>query len=210
MVLKIVALYYPVKSSKFLDRLFPNLVWRKGEEKVIYLTFDDGPTPEITDWTLDILKQYNAKGTFFVLGKNVEAEGLIYQRLLDEGHTVGNHTQNHKNGWITKLNEYVADIEKAAEVIDSKLFRPPYGKLRPRQAKWLVKNGYTPIMWTVMPGDFDQTISSEQCWQNIKNNTSEGSIIVMHDSVKASQHLKYILPKTLAHFSELGYEFKAL
>lgn len=203
-------MYYPIKSSILFEKLFPELVWKMPAKKVIYLTFDDGPTPDVSTWVLDRLKSFDAKATFFCLGKNVQSESVIYNRLLDEGHAVGNHSFSHKNGWKSTLKDYCEDILEAEKYIDSKLFRPPYGKIRSRQTKWVKEQGYHIIMWSIMPGDFDASISSEECWENIKTNTKEGSIIVLHDSVKSEKHLRYILPKTLEHFTNLGFEFKAI
>lgn len=179
------------------------------ETKTVYLTFDDGPIPEATPWVLDQLQEYNAKATFFCVGENVRKYPKIYQRILDEGHTVGNHTYNHLNAWKTKKHTYLSNVEEASEVIDSKLFRPPYGKLTPALSKKIAED-YDIIMWDILSGDFDSNISAEKCLSNVKKNAREGSIIVFHDSIKAIDKLKVVLPHVLAYFSDQGIEMKAI
>ena len=161
-----------------------------GTEKIIYLSFDDGPHPFATPFVLDELKKHKAKGTFFCIGKNVQENTAIYKRILDEGHAVGNHTHHHLNGWQTPQDAYLKDIAEAGKFIYSNLFRPPYGKATKAQLKILSALPYqlSPIMWTVLSGDFDTQLSKEKCLNNILNKTSKGSIIVFHDSEKA---LKY-------------------
>ena len=211
---------YFIKIPKFIKCIFPTLIWDvPTDEKVIYLTFDDGPTPEITDWVLNELNQYNAKVTFFCIGKNIVANPAILKRIINNGHTVGNHTHNHLNKWKVSRKTYLKDIKQTHEVLlqqiglqteTNKLFRPPYGKISPKVASKLLKKGYKVIMWDVLSGDFDLSITKEKCLENVLENTVNGSIIVFHDSIKASNNLKYCLPKTLAHYSKKGYEFKAL
>ena len=158
-------------------------------EKNIYLTFDDGPHPVATPFVLDELKKYTAKATFFCIGKNVIEHPAIYKRIIDEGHGVGNHTHNHLNGWKTNTNEYLNDVMIASKLFKSNLFRPPYGKLRSIQAKRIADaiadKSAKIVMWDVLSGDFDETLSKEQCLKNVIDNTVEGSIIVFHDSEKA-------------------------
>lgn len=211
-----------VKTPKPAKSLFPDLVWDiPSKEKVIYLTFDDGPTPIITNWTLDVLKQYNAKATFFCIGKNVEAYPLIFKRILTEGHSIGNHSYNHLKGWTTSTENYVLNIEKAQKVQsnienskllthNSKLFRPPYGQIKPKQAKTLIQLGYKIIMWMVVAIDWDASVSKEKCLDNVINNTASGDIVVFHDSIKASRNMQYALPKVLGYFSEKGFKFKRI
>ncbi|MCF6294571.1 MAG: polysaccharide deacetylase family protein [Flavobacteriaceae bacterium] len=216
----------PVTTPKLAKSLFPDLVWDlPSKEKVIYLTFDDGPTPIVTDWTLEVLKQYNANATFFCIGKNVDAHPLIFKRIVSEGHSVGNHTYNHLKGWRTNTKNYLKDIDEAQEVLnnqiqnsefspdnyrDQNLFRPPYGQIRPKQAKQLINLGYKVIMWNVLAKDWDASITEEKCLENVVNNASSGDIIVFHDSIKAKKNLQYALPKVLEYFSEKGYEFKCI
>lgn len=196
---------YFVKTPGIIQSVFSGLIWRIANSKKVYLTFDDGPVPEATVWVLDILKEKNIKATFFCVGENVERHPEIYNRIIAEGHAVGNHTYNHLNSWKTKKSIYSANIEKAAEVIDSTLFRPPYGKLSLSSIKELKKQ-YNVIMWDVLSGDFDTTISAEDCLKNVKENTKEGSIIVFHDSIKAIDTLKFVLPKVISFFEEKGIQ----
>ena len=191
--------------------MFPNYVWDvKTEDKTIFLTFDDGPTPEITPWVLNQLQAHNAKATFFCIGANVEKHPHIYQNILDQGHAVGNHTFNHIKGWKTSVSEYISNMELAEKLIHSKLFRPPYGKLKPKQGKLLLDKGYKIIMWDVLSLDWDKSISGEKCLQNVIKNAKSGSIIVFHDSKKAYKNLSEALPKALEYFSQNGYKFKSL
>ncbi len=208
-------MFYFVKTPLFVKKLFPKLIWSVATtKKVIYLTFDDGPTPKITNWVLEELKSHNAKATFFCIGKNVEKYPEIILNIRNNGHVIGNHTQNHLNGWKTKTNVYIADVLKANQQINKLtnqlLFRPPYGKIRSSQAKALQKIEYKIIMWDVLSADFDTLISKEKCLQNVIKNTRNGSIIVFHDSLKASDNLKFVLPRVLTHFTKKGFEFKVL
>jgi len=211
----------PVTTPKLAKSLFPDLVWDlPTKEKVIYLTFDDGPTPTITDWTLDVLKQYNARATFFCIGKNVVDNPKIFKRIIAEGHSVGNHTYNHLKGWRTKTKDYLDDVEEAQKVINNQiqnsefriqnLFRPPYGQIKPKQAKKLIYLSYKIIMWKVLAIDWDASVSNSTCLENVIKNTSSGDIVVFHDSTKAEKNLQYALPKTLDYFSERGFKFKRL
>ena len=201
---------YLVKNPSLLKRVFPSLLWKvKTKEKDLYLTFDDGPHPTITPWVLDTLDQFNAKATFFCLGKNVELYPEIYQDILRRGHKVGNHTHDHFNGWKTLTKEYEANTKKAASVIDSKLFRPPYGRIKSSQIGRLKKD-YKIVMWTVISGDFDQNILPEECLNNVVQNTDKGNIIVFHDSEKAEKNMKYALPRLLNHFTQIGWKFKVI
>lgn len=202
---------YLTRTPWWLKKIYPGFVWdMPPEEKVIYLTFDDGPHPAITTFVLGLLKEYNAKATFFCIGKNVLLYPEVYQRILDEGHSVGNHTQHHVNGWKAASEEYIADVATAAEIIQSQLFRPPYGRIKRFQAKLLQRAGYHIVMWSVLSGDFDKQLSNEKCLSNVLLQTQEGSIVVFHDSEKAGEKLEYTLPKVLAHFSKQGFEFKEI
>ena len=208
-----------VATPPLVISLFKNLLWKVNtKEKEIYLTFDDGPTPEITDWVLGQLALYNAKATFFCIGKNIEMQPEIFSRVIKGGHSIGNHTNNHLNGWKTNVSNYLDNTEKAQENISKHLtytptprwFRPPYGKITPSQAKELKKRNYHIVMWHVVSYDWDNTISPEICFENIKKNTKEGSIIVLHDSVKAYPNLREVLPRTLEFYTKKGYHFKGL
>lgn len=196
---------YFVKTPGIIQTVFSNLIWRISHSKKVYLTFDDGPIPEATVWVLDVLKSRNIKATFFCVGENVKKYPEIYQRILEEGHAVGNHTYNHLNAWKTKNESYSANVKKASDWIDSTLFRPPYGKLSPGLVKSLKKK-YDVIMWDVLSGDFDTSITPEDCLSNVKNNAKEGSIIVFHDSIKAIDSLKFVLPRVIDYFEEQGIE----
>ncbi len=206
-------MFYFIKTPHWLRKLYKNCVWEMPRnEQIIYLTFDDGPTPEVTDFVLDQLKVNNAKATFFCIGKNVMEFPEIYKRIITEGHAVGNHTFNHLNGWKTKDSVYLANIEAAKKLIDSRLFRPPYGKITKFQIRALANRKYqlTPIMWTVLSGDFDAKFSPEKCLKNVLKNTGSGSIVVFHDSDKAAPNMKYALPEVLKIFAEKGYRFEKL
>ena len=209
----------PVKTPRVVKEMFPNYVWDiPTSGKDIYLTFDDGPSPEITDWTLDTLHRYNAKATFFCIGNNVEKHPDIFQRIISEGHAIGNHTHNHIKGWKTKTKDYLENIEEAQHIINAqiqnsefriqKFFRPPYGQIKPKQGKQLIKLGYKIIMWNVLSFDWDKAVSKEKCLDNVISNATNGSIIVFHDSVKASKNMQYALPKVLEHFKSKGFNFK--
>ncbi|PZF71390.1 polysaccharide deacetylase family protein [Taibaiella soli] len=199
-----------VKMPWYLKILFPRgLTWKipKGNKPTVYLTFDDGPHPTITPFVLDRLQQHDAKATFFCIGKNVVEHPEVYQRILDEGHTVGNHTQNHKNGWKTDTDEYIRNIIEAAKHIDSKLFRPPYGRIKYPQAKFLLQANppWKIIMWGVLSEDYDQQITPEQCLKNVLMHIEPGSIVVFHDSEKAWDRLSYALPRVLQFCKEKNW-----
>ena len=200
---------YFIKTPWWLKKLYPKRIWDFGiREKIIYLTFDDGPHPEITPFILDELKKHNAVATFFCIGKNVQANPEIYQRILMEGHCTGNHTYHHLNGWNTKDDIYIKDTEQAAALIQSDLFRPPYGRLTSSQAKKL--KHYRIVMWDVLSGDFDNSVSKEKCLKNVLEKAVPGSIIVFHDSEKAREKVMYALPRVLNFFGGSGYKFLAI
>jgi peptidoglycan/xylan/chitin deacetylase (PgdA/CDA1 family) len=186
------------------------LTWSfKENAKIIYLTFDDGPIPEVTPWVLDRLNEYNASATFFCIGKNARNNPSIMDRLKNSHHTIGNHTMNHVNGWKTKNEKYFSDVEECSKYVKSDLFRPPYGKISLLQINHL-KNKFRIIMWDVLSKDYDVLLSGEECFQMVKRKTTNGSIIVFHDSLKAEKRLKYALPKVLEYFSKEGYKFLAI
>lgn len=202
---------YLVKTPWIVKQIFPKFIWSIDTvEKNIYLTFDDGPHPVITPFVLEILKKYNAKATFFCIGNNVQANVEVYERIINEGHRIGNHTQQHLNGWKNNIHTYLDDVEIASKLINSNLFRPPYGKLKRNQATSIKQKEYKIIMWDVLSGDFDKNITKEKCLQNVISKTQQGSIVVFHDSEKAFEKLEYCLDKVLEHFSQLGFTFKAL
>ena len=203
--------FYWIKTNWIIKKLFSNYIWDVSNTgKTVYLTFDDGPIPEITEWVLDELRNHNVKATFFCIGANIEKNPEIFKRIIREGHSVGNHTFNHLNGWDTSTNAYLENVKVYEDIkektIDynsnSKIFRPPYGKLKTAQSKAIRKLGYKIIMWDVLSADFDTTLSKEQCLDNVLPNIKPGSIIVFHDSLKAFKNLEYVLPKTLAFLKE--------
>jgi len=199
-----------VHPPLFIRTIFHNLIWKiPTQEKKLYLTFDDGPIPELTPWILNELNKFNAKATFFCVGENVQKYNGIYREILKNGQQTGNHTYNHLDGWKNKSIDYLTNIEKADEMIHSPLFRPPYGKIN-NQAKFQLLKKYKLIMWDVLSRDFDKNISSEECFQNVIRFTKPGSIIVFHDNLKAEKHLKYSLPKILEYYTNLGYSFEKI
>lgn len=202
-------MWYPVRTPALFRWIYPSLEWRgNAADKTIYLTFDDGPHPVATAFVVDILKQYQIKATFFCIGKNVQRYPEIYKRILTEGHQIGNHTQDHRNGWKTSKEDYLNNIFTAAQLIDTNLFRPPYGRITRAQIKAVKQQfAYRIIMWDVLSGDFDTALTPEQCWQQVKSATRPGSIIVFHDSEKAWPRLQVALPKTIEYFLEKGYRF---
>ena len=206
-------MFYTIKTPEWVKKLFGGSIWDMPERgKAIYLTFDDGPHPLITPFVLDELKKYDARATFFCIGKNVEDNPVVYTRILEEGHAVGNHTYNHLDGWKTGSAKYLADILKAKKYIDSDLFRPPYGRITRKQRKDLsvLERPLKIIMWSVLSGDFDKRITPEQCCANVIKNTENGSVVVFHDSEKAMERMRYSLPIVLQHFFDKGYSFKKI
>jgi len=189
--------------------MYSSCVWDLPcKEKKIYLSFDDGPHPIATPLVLDILRAYNAKATFFCIGKNVVEYPDIYKQILSNGHRVGNHTHNHLNGWKVSDKEYFENIQEAKKFIDSNLFRPPYGRITRFQSKILQEQAnFKIIMWDVLCGDFDKAISKEKCALNVIKNGREGSIIIFHDSQKALERMEYALSKSMSFFAENGYSF---
>jgi peptidoglycan/xylan/chitin deacetylase (PgdA/CDA1 family) len=216
----------PAKTPGFVKTLFPNFVWNiNTEQKELYLTFDDGPTPEITDWVLQTLNKFEAKATFFCIGNNIEKHPDIFQNILAEEHAIGNHTYNHLKGWKHKTKDYIEDVLNTQdlmnfEIQDSeivnrepslvKLFRPPYGKFKNKQSKKLLELDYRIILWDVLSYDWDSSVSEQTCFNNVTSAAKEGSIIVFHDSLKASRNLKHVLPQVLEYYSEKGFSFKRL
>ena len=221
---------YFVKTPILVPVLYRHQIWGfSSKQKNIYLTFDDGPTPRITDWVLDTLQKYNAGATFFCIGKNIEANPTLFNRIISDGHATGNHTYDHENGWKTCKEDYLASVLKTEKIIqklkpessnldshphnyrDSKLlFRPPYGKMKKSQSKLLMDNDYTIIMWSVLSADFDVEIDENKCLNNVIENSNNGSIVVFHDSEKAYDKLQIVLPKVLEYFNEKGYAFRKI
>lgn len=201
---------YLVKTPQFIQNLFPNYTWRiPTKEKVLYLTFDDGPIPNVTPWVLKQLEAYDARATFFCVGDNIRKHPEVFHQVVEQGHAIGNHTHNHLNGWLSDNIPYFHNVRHCANLAQSVLFRPPYGKLKPKQAQFLQRH-YRIVMWDVLSGDFDPKLSEEQCLANVINNAEPGSIVVFHDSLKTEDKLHYVLPRVLEHFANEGYFFGKL
>lgn len=225
--------FFRAKYPGILKIIYPKRISSFQDPKSIYLTFDDGPIPEVTPWVLEQLQQFHAKATFFCIGKNVKKHPGVFQKLLRDGHAIGNHTYDHLNGWKTSSSTYIENTKKAEEILsmqiqdsnykgrnstkshsqlnpDSKLFRPPFGKITNRQAQILSKKGYYIVMWDVISGDYDPRISAKKSLKNIIDNSKGGSVLVFHDSQKAFPTLKKILPEILEFYTAKGFAFKKL
>ena len=208
-----------VKTNWTIKKLFSSYVWNiPNTANKIYLTFDDGPIPEITEWVLEELKKHKVKATFFCIGDNIEKHPEIFKKVIGEGHTIGNHTFNHLNGWKTVTESYIENFQRCEDTIRKfaindlicKIFRPPYGKITRSQAKTIQQSGYKIIMWDVLSVDFDSALSREKCLENVLSNVRSGSIIVFHDSIKAFKNLEYVLPKTLIYLKENNFVCEVL
>lgn len=212
-----------VKIPKIIKKIFSNYHWSYNPAgNSVYISFDDGPIPEVTPWVLKQLERYNAKATFFCIGDNIQKYPDIFRQIVKSGHSIGNHTQNHRNGWNAPVQEYIDNTQLCHETINtalkglespnntSLLFRPPYGKIKPTQSAQLRARGYKIIMWDVLSVDYKTSVSKEQCLENVLKNIAPGSIIVFHDSLKAFPRLEYALPKTLAFLQENNYRCKAI
>ncbi|GER58347.1 polysaccharide deacetylase family protein [Patiriisocius marinus] len=207
------------KTPKFVQRLFRKRIWAfLNSKNTVYLTFDDGPIPEVTPWVLEQLKKHQAKATFFCIGDNVLKHPEVLEKIISDGHTIGNHTQHHLNGWKTPFEVYLSDIEKCNKAIQSKselttnnkLFRPPYGKMTSKQANHLLKKGVKIIMWDILSMDYDKSISEKKCLDNVIRNIKPGSIIIFHDSLKAEKNLRYALPQVLDYIKRQGYNCEGI
>lgn len=217
---------YLIKSPLLLKWYYPSLLWNKSRtEKVIYLTFDDGPIPNVTDFVLKTLKAFKAKATFFCIGDNIVKHPEVYARVINDGHAIGNHTFNHLKGWKTDNETYIENILKCQELTRTHLFRPPYGRIKKSQVKSLQSlvlkpqsdsrlktkdSGLNIVMWDVLSGDFDINLSPEKCFLNVIKHTENGSIVVFHDSLKAFDRLEFTLPRVLKYFSDKGFTFSTL
>lgn len=201
----------PVVVPRWLRMLYPNRTWSLPvDEKILYLSFDDGPHPTITPRVLELLKQYNAKATFFCVGNNVEKYPAVFNSIQAEGHSLGNHSFHHLNGWKSDNQIYIDDVKKADSLIHSNLFRPPYGRLKFSQASALLQMGYELIMWTVLSADYDRNITKEQCAMRVIKNITSGTIVLFHDSEKAEERMLYALEELLNDATKKGYQFKAI
>ncbi len=220
-----------VKSPLLLKWYYSSLLWNKARsEKIVYLTFDDGPIPNVTEFVLNTLKTFDIKATFFCIGDNINKYATIFEMIKKEGHSIGNHTFNHINGWKSNDYTYLENFKKCQELTQTNLFRPPYGKIKKSQISKIVTsyklqvtslNNQTSqfairnpqlniIMWDVLSGDYNPNLSPEKCYKNVIKNAKSGSIIVFHDSLKAFERLKYALPKTIQYLSDKGYQFGKL
>ena len=221
-----------IHKTNFLMRaLYPNFIWRiPTEKKEIFLTFDDGPIPEITEFVLEELEKYKAKATFFCIGGNIEKYPDIFQKVVNQQHTIGNHTFNHVRGWDSGDEYYLDNFRKCEELIierclifdacgvaidnrkttiENRKFRPPFGRIKRSQAKEILKT-HEIVMWDVLTGDYDSSLSKDRVLSKALQHSGQGSIVLFHDSIKASKNMMYALPKFLEHFSEQGYIFKSL
>lgn len=196
------------KTPTWIQKAFPQLIWKyPTTEKKLFLTFDDGPIPIVTEWVLEELAKYEVKATFFCVGHNVEKHPRVYQKILQAGHQVGNHTYHHLNAWKTPVVDYVKNIALCQKKVASPLFRPPYGKLTPAHFKPL-REKFRFIMWDVLSSDFNANLPPADCWDNVVKKTEKGSIIVFHDSLKSFATLQYVLPKLLVYYLDQGYTFE--
>ncbi|WP_129714578.1 polysaccharide deacetylase family protein [Pedobacter sp. SYP-B3415] len=204
---------YLVKTPRLLRWYYPSLTWHKSRErKVVYLTFDDGPIPDVTPFVLKTLKHHGIKATFFCIGDNIIKHPKIYLQVRDAGHAIGNHTFNHLKGWATDDASYLENFRQCQQVTQTSLFRPPYGRIKKSQIRALRAElpGINIIMWDVLSGDFDTNLSPEKCLQNVLQHVTNGSVIVFHDSLKAFDRLQYALPRTIEQLIADGYAFEAL
>ena len=185
------------------------MIWEIDDPYGVYLTFDDGPTPGITEWILSTLKQYDAKATFFVLGKNAEMYPDLHQRILDEGHKIGNHTYSHQKGWRMSLDRYIEDVDLAGDMIHTELFRPPYAQIT-RSQLFQLSQRYRIVMWNVLSRDYNRNVSPKKCLRGTLKGLKGGDIISLHDSAKSFRNTSYVLPALLRAAREQGLTCKIL
>ncbi|MFB2118706.1 polysaccharide deacetylase family protein [Parapedobacter sp. 2B3] len=201
---------YTVRPPVFLTWFYPALTWHRSRaEKRIFLTFDDGPIPDVTPFVINTLKNYGIKATFFCVGENIKKHPDLFAHLVENGHRIGNHTYNHLNGWQTPDDVYLQNTDRCQQLMHTNLFRPPYGRGRRSQYKRL-RETYDIIMWDVLSGDFDVKLSPDKCLRNVIDHTRNGSIVVFHDNVKALPRITYALPRAIEHWLDQGYEFGLL
>jgi len=201
---------YTVRPPIFLRWLYPTLTWHRSRaENRIFLTFDDGPIPDVTPFVINTLKKYRIKATFFCVGENIKKHPDLFDCLLENGHSIGNHTYNHLNGWETPDGIYMQNVDRCQELTGTYLFRPPYGRGRRSQYAQLGKT-HEIVMWDVLSGDFDNRISPAKCLRNVIKHTRNGSIVVFHDNIKAAPRITYALPRAIEYWLEQGYEFGVL
>ncbi|MBR2867095.1 MAG: polysaccharide deacetylase family protein [Alistipes sp.] len=198
-----------INPGTFLRWMFPSVIWSIDDPEGIYLTFDDGPTPGVTEWILQTLDRYNAKATFFVLGKNVELYPDLYQMILDRGHKVGNHTYSHQKGWRMSLERYIEDVDLAGDMVHSELFRPPYAQITRAQLRQAAQR-YRVVMWNVLSRDYNRKLSPKKCLRGTIKGLRGGDIISLHDSAKSFRNTSYVLPALLRIARERGLTCKIL
>ncbi len=202
-----------IKTPFLIRMLFHTFLWKvKTNQKVVYLTFDDGPIPEVTNWVLQVLKTENIRATFFCIGDNIQKHPEVFKNIVADEHSIGNHTFNHLNGWKTPSEKYLENVKKCDEIIrkfgiKTTLFRPPYGKTTPKQATKLQKKGYQMVCWDILTYDFEPTLNPKTTYTKIQKAIENGSILVFHDSLKAQKNLKYILPKLITDLKKRGFSF---
>jgi peptidoglycan/xylan/chitin deacetylase (PgdA/CDA1 family) len=204
---------YLVKTPWLLKKLYPQLTWdMKPRNRCIYLTFDDGPIPIVTPFVLNILRQYDAKATFFCIGDNVRKHPDVFEQVKNAGHSIGNHTHNHLKGWNTEDKTYLDNFLEADKLIQSNLFRPPYGRIKRSQVKLLkaAKPDLDIVMWNVLSADYDINLNPEKCLDNVIKHTANGDIVLFHDRLKARERMEYVLPRAMEIWSGKGYEFGLL
>ena len=201
----------PARIPFWMKWIYPSFIWQMpSNENALYLTFDDGPHPTITPLVLNLLAQYNAKATFFCIGDRVKRYPEIMERIIAEGHSIGNHTQHHVNGWNSSVSAYTEEVHQAASIIPSSLFRPPYGRIKRKQANLLENEGYKIIMWTILSADYDHSLSKEECARRVTSHIDQGNIYLFHDSDKGEERMLYALPKLLKLATAKGFMFKRI
>lgn len=197
-------------TPQFLYRLFPDILFRIDvDEPVVYLTFDDGPEAEVTPKVLALLAEYQAKATFFCVGKQIEKHPDLFEQIKAEGHAIGNHSFGHPSGWQMKDRDYYADIQRANELVEASIFRPPYGRMTLKQRRYLSKH-YKIVLWDVLSRDFSPRLKPENCLKRVMKHVQKGSVVLFHDSLQAWPNLSYTLPRLLACLSQKGYSFEAI
>lgn len=194
---------------KAMSRIYPEMIWEMPDKEAVYLTFDDGPTPGITEWILATLAKYDAKATFFVLGKNAEHYPDLYHKIVAAGHRIGNHTYSHQKGWGLTVEQYVQDVDLANDLLHTDIFRPPYARVTPTQIRTVAQR-FKIIMWTVISRDYAYSVSPRKCLRNVIRNIEPGSIVVFHDSEKSFRNMSYALPRVLEYLKERGLKCKAV
>lgn len=198
-----------IKPWGIIKRLYPDFIWEIDDRNGVFLTFDDGPTPGITEWILDTLRRYDAKATFFVLGKNAEMYPDLIRRIEQEGHKIGNHTYSHQKGWGMSLERYIEDVDLAEDIVPSNLFRPPYARVTPAQMS-AVGQRYKIIMWNILSRDYSSAVTPAQCYKGVVKHLSPGCIVAFHDSAKSVANMSYALPRVLERVKQMGLKCKII